>query len=304
MQKFKRFESLSLHGRKMPDVPTAMNEDHIVTAHNLYAVIDGATQRKGKNIGELTTGAYLAEYLHRSLTHIAQDPNYQHVEASILLADVNRAFGEKMQQEYPELIERGFAFGPAAAIALVKLHNDGTYSYAHAGDCAIVEFGTHGEVFQCPPEAKPYHLEGARADHLRQITREKGITFDEAWELKEVQDKYDEYKDAINVEWPIVTGDPRLENVMFVGRRPLKNVGTLVLMTDGMFVPGTDDLQGAEMAARQMLEHGIGPYVTGLKKVYDEDPNREEYMRFKHQDDATAMLMQFKDVLKTKKTPR
>ena len=298
MYKLKRFESLSLHGRKMPNMPTQMNEDHIVTAHNLFAVIDGATQRKGKNIGDLTTGAYLAEFLHRNLTHIAQDPTYHDVEAAILLAGINRAFGEKMQKEYPELIEKGFAFGPAAAIAVVRLHEDGSYSYAHAGDCAILEFGIHGEVFQCPPEAKPYHLEGARADHLRQITQEQGITFDEAWELKEVQDKYDEYKHTLNVEWPVVTGDPRLENVMFVGRRPLENVGSLVLMTDGMFLPGADDLQGAEMAARQMLEHGISAYAMGLQKVYDSDPTREKYMRFKHQDDASALLMQFKDILK------
>lgn len=298
MYTLKRFESLSLHGRKMPNMPTAMNEDHLVVAHNLYAVIDGATQRKGKNIGDLTTGAYLAEYLHRSLTHIAQDSQYQDTEAALLLAGVNRAFGEKMQQEQPELIEQGFAFGPAAAIALIKMHDDGTYSYAHAGDCAIVEFGTHGDVFQCPPEAKPYHLEGARADHLRQVTKEKGITYDEAWELREVQDKYDEYKRAINVEWPIVTGDPRLENVMFVGRRSLDDVSALVLMTDGMFLPGADDLQGAEMAARQMLEHGVSAYGMSLKNIYDDDPAREKYMRFKHQDDASAMLLQFKDIYK------
>jgi hypothetical protein len=298
MDNFKRFESFSLHGRKTPTTPTAMNEDHLVMAHNLFAVIDGATQRQGKNIGAQSTGAFLAEFLHRNLTHIAQDAAYKDVEASILLAGLNRAFGEKIAKEAPEMIEKGFSFGPAAAISLIRLHDDASYSFANAGDCTLVEFGTHGEIFQCPNMEKPAHLEQDRLEQLATLKKERGIDFDEAWELEEVQAKYDAYKEAINVEWPVITGDPRLENVMLRGRRPLENVASLVLMSDGMFLPGANEVQGAEMAARQMLEHGITPYTMSLQKLYDADQEREKFPRFKHQDDASALLIQFQEMLK------
>ena len=298
MLNLKRFECYSLHGRKTPTEPTAMNEDAFVAAHNLYAVIDGATQRLGKKIGEQTTGAYLAEFLHRNLTHIAQDPAYQGVEAALLLAGINRAFGEKMMQEHPEHMANGYHFGPIAAITLVRLHDDGTYSYAGAGDCALVELGPHGEVFQCPEAEKPHHIEQERIDQLIALKYEHGIDYDDAWLREDVMEKYNASRRALNVDWPAINGDPKLEELMFHGRRSLDDVAALVLMSDGMFVPGAEEKEAAEMAARQIVQHGISAYTTGLNKLYDEDPDRERFFRFKHQDDATAVLLQFKDILK------
>lgn len=298
MHKFERFECFSQHGRKTIDQPTLMNEDGLVVTHNLFAVIDGATDRKGHLLNGLTSGAFLAEYLQRHLTHIAQDPAYADTEASLLLAGLNRAFGEMMAKEYPEAIADGIEFGPAAAVALVKLHQDGTYSYAIVSDCAFIEMGTHGEVFICPEAEKPYHIERERMDHIQQLMHAQDISLDEAWQLDEAKQRYNAFRKLLNVDWPVFNGDTRLEGLMLHGRRPLENVAALVMMSDGMLLPGATELEGAEMAARQMLAHGISAYANGLKKLYDDDHTREKFFRFKHQDDATALLMQFKPMLK------
>lgn len=298
MYPFDRFESFSLHGRKTADTPTTMNEDSLVTAHKLFAVIDGATDHQGLKMEGKTSGAFLAEYLHRNLTHIAQEPDYAETEAAVLLAGLNRAFGEKLGLDYPELAQKGLIYGPAAAVCLVKLHDDQTYSYAIASDCALVEFGLHGGVFVAPEHEKPHHIEQNRLDLAQALMNEHNLSLEEAIKTPEYQKAYKKFRELINKEWPVVNGDPQLENLILHGRRDLEDVAALVLMSDGMFLPGSSEKQGAEMAARQMLEHGISAYANGLKTLYDQDVPLEKFFRFKHMDDASALLIQFNPPLK------
>ena len=298
MHKLLRFESFSLHGRKTPTEHTTMNEDALVIAHTLFAVIDGATDRSGTRIEQKTSGAFLADYLHRHLTHIAQEAIYAETEAVMLLCGLNRAFGEKLAEDHPNIAALGFYEGPAAAACLIKLHSDNSYSYAIASDCALVEIGHHGEVFVAPEVEKPYHIEKNRLDLALRLMKEQNISFEKALQTPEYQEAYRNFRKLLNHEWSVVNGDPSLENIVLHGRRPLEGVAALVLMTDGMFLPGSPEKKGAEMAARQMLEHGISAYANGLKTVYDADQTREKFRRFKHMDDATALLLQFKIPLK------
>lgn len=302
MHKFLRFESFSRHGLKTPTQHTTMNEDGLVMAHTLFAVIDGATDHKGTRIDGKTSGAFLADYLHRNLTHIAQDATYAETEAVMLLAGVNRAFGEKLRQDHPNIVAEGLNFGPAAAVCLVKFHQDNSYSYAIASDCALVELGIHGEVFVAPEVEKPYHIEQNRLDLAQNLMVEQNLTIEEAFQSPEYKAAYQKFRELLNQEWSVFNGDPALENLILHGRRSLDDVAALVLMTDGMFLPNNNkkygEKQGAEMAARQMLEHGISAYANGLKTVYDEDPERQKFFRFKHMDDASALLIQFKTPLK------
>ena len=82
MSPFERIESFSQQGHKTLTDKTTMNEDGLVMADTLFAVIDGATQRRGGPIGDKTTGAFLTEFLHKNLTHIAQDKTYHDVDTT------------------------------------------------------------------------------------------------------------------------------------------------------------------------------------------------------------------------------
>ncbi len=293
MFNFERFETYIHHGYKTPNQHTEMNEDGIVIANTIYGVIDGATSRNGSKINGMTMGAYITGYIHHGLTNLSLNPQYKDTDVGLLLAGANHAFGEHMKKEHPEVVADGFSFGPTASACFIRIHNDNTYSFAAVGDCSLVELGTEGHWFICPETNKPDEIENNRLTHFADFCQEHNCSFDEAWENEEVQKLYHDAKMLQNNQWPYIDGNPDMANMVFSGRRPLNDIAGLVLMTDGLMLPGFDNIEGSFMAAKQMFNHGVSAYASGVNKLYNDDPNRDKFMRFKHQDDGAAILIQF-----------
>lgn len=293
---FRKSEAYCNRGEKNPGYPTRMNEDRFVMAHRTFAVIDGATDRRGQELSGLTPGAYLADYAHRTLNNLAQHPDYADTEAGLILAGMNRAFGEHMQQQHPEVVKDGFHFGPTASLALLRLHEDGTYSYATVGDCFLVVMRTDGSVSVCPAEEKPYDMEKNRLEHFMEVYKESGGTFQSVMENPEAEKMYLEYLEKLNKTFPVLNGDPAMEGLINGGREPLEGVAAFALMSDGMLMPGLPDPEGAHMAAKQIHSHGASTYGKSLEVMYNNDPDRIEHPRFKHRDDMTALYLELNNI--------
>lgn len=291
-----RSESYSTRGESLPGTPCKMNEDRTVAAHKTYAVIDGATDRMGKEINAMTPGAFVADYVHRTLTNLAQQPDYIETEAGLLLAGINRAFGENLEKYHPHLLKDGYQSGPVASAAFLRLHEDGTFSYATVGDCFLVVLRKDGNISVCPPEEKPEHLEKPRLEHMMTLFKDNKLAFQDMMKDEKAQEMYLAYLGELNKSIGVINGDPNMENLMNGGRVSLGDVAALVLMTDGMLMPGLPEPEGAQVAARQILEHGISAYGTSLEAMYNKDPDRTEYPRFKHRDDMTAMALVFEEI--------
>ena len=276
--------------------PTSMNEDRFVAAHKTFAVIDGATDTTGNVLNGMTPGAFVADYVHRTLTNLAQDPAHAGAEASLLMAGINRAFGDYIKQNHPERIENGFHLGPYAHAAFLRLHNDETFSYANAGDCFLVILYTDGTTRVCPPEEKPDHLEKDRLAHFMTLYKKTPGSFQDIVKDPEAKEIYRKDLEKLNRDISVINGDPNMENLVSGGRESLEDVAAFVLMSDGMFMPGLPDPEGAHMAAKKMLEHGLSAYARSVEAMYDNDPEREEFPRFKHRDDMTALVLNMHEI--------
>ena len=265
------------------------NEDAVVAAGPVYAVVDGATDRNGVTVGSMTGAAYTAHYLQTRLSNLAVEASHQETEASRLLAGLNRAYGKHLQDAHPAVHALGRQ-GPCAAAMVVKLHEDNTYSYAGVGDAFLVEIGTEGHWFVMPDQEKPGEKE--RIEHFHDLVQDQGLTFDEAWQDDEVNARYAAVRDRLNEDWPVFNGEPAMETLMWSGRRPLSGVRSLVLLTDGLLLPGAKtDIEGAIAAAMQIDSYGISAYYQSLKKLYHDDPERTKFPRFKMMDDASGILL-------------
>ena len=296
----RNIEFYSHQGEKTLGCATRMNEDRLVYAHKTFAVIDGATDRLGTDIGGLTSGAYTADYIHKTLTSLAQLPDYSDTNADLLLAGINRAFGEHLKKEHPDVVAHGFEFGPTAVAAFLKFHEDNTYSYGVVGDCFLVVLYTDGNADIVPSEEKPADIEKNRLTHFMKLFHENASKnkkpFDNFMENEEAKAMYMAFRQNLNKNFPVINGDPGMETLMHSGRQNLENVAGFALMTDGMIMPGLSEPEGAHMAAKKIREHGISAYGKSLHAMYNEDAQRNKYPRFKHRDDMTALYLDLKDI--------
>ena len=106
--------------------------------------------------------------------------------------------------------------------------------------------------------------------------------------------KVQKTRELYNIETGAFNGEPEVKNFTLSDKRSLEDVEALVLMCDGMAWPEGNKETAYTIAAQQMIgTQGISGYYQKLKATFDTDPNMEKYLRFKHMDDATAIVLRF-----------
>ena len=289
MVRISHVELFSHQGYKSPGQVNAGNEDNMVYAGQTLAVVDGATAVVKDEIQGMNTAAYTAHYVHDHLTRLALLPEHKDAEAHLLLAGLNRAFGQHIEAEYPQIAALG-TDGPCASAVVVRLHED-SYSFGVIGDCCVAELGLDGNWFVAPWEL--HDEEEQRLQRAKEMLTSKNLPLNTMRNDPDVLADIRAARKRLNVDRGVFNGDPAMENFLLYGRRPLAGVKELLLFSDGMGLPGVDKVTGAKHAAMQMTENGCSAYWRGLKAVYDGDPEFTRFLRYKHMDDATAIRISF-----------
>jgi hypothetical protein len=173
----------------------------------------------------------------------------------------------------------------------VKLHDDGTYTYAQVADCFLVEEKGRKLVLLTPDQldaldttslqdAKRRLLDGVSPEHILQDPQVRATL-----RANRLQN---------NVIFGVVNGEPDMARHLCHGRRSMAGVTALVLMSDGMCLPDVPvRASSAVVSAAAMLDQGLSPHYRYLRALYDSDPGFRLFLRFKHMDDASAILLRF-----------
>src|ERR1035437_96341 len=102
-------------------------------------------------------------------------------------------------------------------------------------------------------------------------------------------------RESANITYGVLNGDERAENFIGSTAISLANVATILLLTDGMYIPKADPDAPEDWNAYARL------YQTGgLEEIYDmvrvkelTDPGLDKYPRYKLHDDASGVALDF-----------
>ncbi|MBI1363376.1 MAG: hypothetical protein GC134_05275 [Proteobacteria bacterium] len=289
MRKIRSLDAFTHQGFSKAGTPNKGSEDTFAVRDNsFFAVIDGATSMVDHNMNGLTPAAYLARFIAEqigTLPTVTGDDVYTARQAFLR---INFEFRLHLWSRWAQVAREG-KYGPSAAAAMVKLHKDGTYSYAQVADCFIVEVRKDGTCVLVTPDQLVGVDNGSMAE-ARQRLRD-GVPPEEILADPKVRAILKENRLKNNVVFGVLNGEDDVKNLLCHGRRSLDGVAALVIMSDGMVPPTAGRESGAEMAARAMVDMGVSAYWRMLKSLYDADPDFRKYLRFKHMDDATGMVI-------------
>lgn len=270
------------------------NEDMFLHLPPVFAVIDGATAMIPDKLDGLTGAQYIARFIMRELAALSADNNDTHTARELLMA-INSKFATHLQRYFPDVAAQG-KYGPSAAAVLVKLHRDGTYTYAQVADCFLVECTTDGDKTLLTADQVVNLDENGTLKRAREKVAQ-GLPPEDVLSDPEVKAQLKANRLKNNVIFGVVNGEKAMENMVQHGRRPIEGVRWLSLMSDGMvnslLWPKASREDKVIRSAQAMSAQGVYGHWQNLKELLDADPVFARYPRFKHMDDATGMVLHF-----------
>jgi hypothetical protein len=272
------------------------NEDRLVASSPTFAVIDGATALSPGLMEGLTPAAYCAEWLRAWLVAEADSGVAASRSARDSLVEANREFGHHLQNDWPAFADWQGKTGPAAAVILVRETATeagvAVVSWAGAGDSYLVRATAETNDWEVWPKDE-------RVDNsltaLRALTEalKKGLLPQDALRDPEILQLLREVRVNHNVTHPIFNGDLAFAELLHHGTLNPVDHPSLVLLSDGLAWPGSGGQAGYGVAAAEIWAKGLSAYYSSLKAEFDADPGFTLYPRFKHMDDATALVLKW-----------
>lgn len=269
-----------------------MCEDRLVIneKEQIYGVIDGATSVSGVQINNLTDGAYIAEFFKKSI----EEGAWNTYSAHAILAEINEKFGQHLEAEYPEIHKLGKQ-GPCASGVIVKIHKNHTFSYAQIGDCMLIKQNNEDGFVELTEDTR-YEGDLNYLNKAKVLSESTGKSILDVRSKPEIIEAIREHRRLSNVTKGVITGEIEMEPFIVSGMRDLDDTKTLVMMSDGMAHPEFGKNETYIEAAKYMLEHGVSGYYNKLDSIFnaDVDWHKLKYLRCKHMDDATGLILTFK----------
>lgn len=277
---------------KQGSAPT--NEDAYVEnkERKLYAVIDGATGvggLPGKIAAETMQHRLAAGNINDSLIGLIHQGNL----------DLAERTKQEMGQEINAIAKEKRS---TCGIAAIQIHE--TYmEYAQSGDCMIfVKYQDGG-------------MQALSYDHVMRLD-EKAISdlyesiasrVDADVSGEAFQKVYQEEKERVvpalaanrkklnTVEgYSIMDGTTEAMEFLSYGRIPLQQVEKVLLLTDGLQLYGVNGDVWRETAMYAM-EYGVEQLLKSVVQQEENDIYLQTYPRFKHADDKTGILLEYKN---------
>jgi hypothetical protein len=287
-------------GRRLPGDEPKLNEDTISIVSEVHggivrsigaAVFDGATSQK-PTPGIEGSGARFASNVLKELYEGAtclQEPH-------IALRGLNRAMYRRFRAlgvDYADL-----SVVPTAATTLLKLNaRKGRFSSGHVCD-------TFGAVLLDSGRPHLYTVDQHRPhdqeilELILEVAAEEGLSFAEARKNERVQTALLEMFQRVRNSPDgcgegVVNGDKHMKKYIHRTELPLVNVKAILGGTDGLVPPGMESLSEDALEAMFAFAEkgGVQSIIQETHRLQDSDPDREEYPRYKHADDASGFVL-------------
>lgn len=280
-------------GFAAPDVPNHYNEDALVACGRIFSVIDGATDVIGgvHPVSGINAAAFLSQWLSG---HIASFSTDLSLKESLNLAVLD--FENLLRKEWPEKLALG-AKGAGASVIVLRLEND-SYSFVQLGDCVLLE--RRNARWRICSSVNKFH---AQSDlDIQKVLSQKiaeGVESKDALNTPEIVALIQQARENINIRYAHFNVEQECLSFAVSGEGNLNGVEALLLLSDGMAWPIKEDKYVGD----------LNPYILAAEKIYhykscaryyedmiqklDTDPLRQTFLRFKHADDASAVLLSF-----------
>ncbi len=226
-------------------------------AIRLFGVFDGVTplvpfyNEEGKN------GAYIASRTFRDFFDKV-DPALPLKDA---IATANRRLREAMLKHGIDMDDKTSLWATCAAV--VRIEPDGAMSFAQVGDCMILVERTNGTIDVLTRDT----VEGVsqRAVRKRERDRADGASLPEETYYDAVEHRRMYNRTMANTPdgYSVANGTPDVNHYIDTGRIPLDSVRSILLITDGMFLPQRTLID----AFARIRNRGLENYAIELEEV-------------------------------------
>ncbi len=256
----------------------AMNEDQLLVGEGLFGVFDGMTSLVKYADAEGRTGGYLASLAVRdAFSESAGTLEDAALEANSRVAAIMRDAG----------VDPSRKEGLWSSFGAVVRVGDDRIEYFGIGDCLILQILRDG----------PYVLQTQHINHdieslrlWRQLA-EKGET--DLWDR--VKPVIDDVRRKMNVTYGALDGESEASRFFQHGAFDVSDIASLVLFTDGLFIPKEDPEAEEDWSAFVDLYRtsGLKGLVGHVRALEDSDPQCVRFPRFKPHDDIAAIGIDF-----------
>ncbi|NCU38159.1 hypothetical protein EOL96_03850 [Candidatus Saccharibacteria bacterium] len=257
-----------------------INEDCVVVdeTNKIYGVFDGASSivpyisADGKTGGYIAASIAVSTFMNSALS----------LKATALKANERI---EKIQTDADiDLSKSSNRFGTMAAV--VKI-NKNKASLLQIGDSIAIVIDIEGNAT----------VPLGYFDHdINEMRKWRQFTDQGVQNIRElIWDDIVRTREAANVSYGMLNGDKKLESHIRTITISLDNVATILLLTDGMFLPKTDPDANDNWNdyADCYLKSGLTGLFKLVRDTEDSDPALVKYPRFKLHDDSSAVAIDF-----------
>jgi len=257
-----------------------INEDCILVdeTKQIFGVFDGASSLVPYTSPDGKTGGYLAA----STAADTFAKSSSGLKTAALEANDQI---EKVQSDAGiDLSKNVNRFGTTAAV--VKI-NDNTADLLQVGDSIIIVIDTKGNA------TVPLGYVDQDIIAMRKWRRLADEGVENIREL--VLDDARKQREEANIGYGALNGDALLKDHIRIITLPLDNIATILLLTDGMFLPKADpdaEEKWSEYATYYQQSGLIGLFEV-VRSTEKDDPTLTKYPRFKLHDDSSGIALDF-----------
>lgn len=273
------------------------NEDafSVVIANKLIwiGVFDGATSlRTLEKLQGMTEARFASDFLKNRF--INNEVELNNSPKKVLL-DLNAQLLEEAKKLGGNLEDTHSL--PAAMVTLVKVDIDKfSLDFAHVGDTWAVVYGQDGES-NLMTEDKNKKFDDEMFELIQSIAASKGMTNRQARQEETVKKAlYEMYLRRNNNPngkgSGLVNGDPNVEMYIQEGKISLSDKKAVLIGTDGLEIQGglLSDDSYRDLLWKNYLMGGFKKLIQLKKESEDNDPDWK-FVRYKHSDDATGVMV-------------
>jgi serine/threonine protein phosphatase PrpC len=251
-----------------------MNEDQIVSAEPVFAVLDGATSLNKFVDTQGKTGGYLASSLVAEYFRTHTGTLVERAQAA------NIALRQEMQKQNIDMSQKENLW--ITSLSAVQINQD-TIDWIQVGDCFILFIFFDGT----------YKLASEYFDHDEQVLKKFKLlgNMDQKEKWNELYPDMLALRRSQNIVYGVVNGEVEAENFFRRGSFLRDTVAHVLLFTDGFLIP-KEDVGGEEnfdLCVKTYLTQGLLGLKTLIREMEESDPACLKYTRYKKHDDIAAL---------------
>lgn len=174
----------------------------------------------------------------------------------------------------------------STTVAVVRI-NDTSAELLQIGDSIILVITKDGQV-QAPLGYEEH--DAALLGKWRRLA-EAGV--ENIWQA--LSNDSIKLREQANKSFGVLNSDKNVKNYIKKMILALQNVATILILTDGMYLPSSDpDAEPDWSLYVDLYRHGGIKYILEtVRKMEDTDPKQIQFPRYKHHDDASAIAIDF-----------